>query len=255
MTYETIKVRLEGHICFLQLYRPNNNNTINDCMVKECKEVLEECEESEVTIIVLEGLDDVFCFGADFQNISDEYKEKDEFQQDPEPLYNLWLELSNGPYITISHVRGRVNAGGMGFVAASDIVIADKTAQFSLSELLFGVFPACVMPFLIRRIGFERARYLTLTTQTIPVKTAYLWGLVDDYDVQSESLLRKKLLRLKCLSKTAITRYKQYMAELDNFLIQSKMLAVKANVDAFSDASNVKGISRYIESGKFPWEY
>nr|WP_269820011.1 enoyl-CoA hydratase-related protein [Bacillus velezensis] len=42
---------------------------------------------------------------------------------------------------------GVANAGGIGFVAASDIVIADDTAVFSLSELLFGLFPAMVLPF------------------------------------------------------------------------------------------------------------
>jgi len=62
----------------------------------------------------------------------------------------LWLRLATVRTVTISHVRGKANAGGIGFVAASDIVLADETAQFSLSELLFGLYPACVLPFLIR---------------------------------------------------------------------------------------------------------
>ena len=35
-------------------------------------------------------------------------------------------------------IAGRVNAGGMGLVAASDVVVAGSQAQFSLSEILFG---------------------------------------------------------------------------------------------------------------------
>ncbi len=68
-------------------------------------------------------------------------------ERNPERLYDLWLRLATGPFITISHVRGRVNAGGIGFVATSDIVLAERSAQFSLSELLFGVFPARYFPF------------------------------------------------------------------------------------------------------------
>src|SRR5207248_3090020 len=129
-------------------------------------------------------------------------------------LYELWLQIATAPFVTVAHLRGKTNAGGVGFVAACDIALADATATFSLSELLFGVYPACVMPFLIRRIGFQRAHYLTLMTQPIAVEQAHRWGLVDAYETQSDGLLRKHLLRLRCLSKVAIRRYKGYMTEL-----------------------------------------
>ena len=175
-------------------------------------------------------------------------------EQNPEPLYDLWVKLATGPYITISHVRGKANAGGVGFVAASDIVLADQTAQFSLSELLFGLFPACVLPFLIRRIGFQKAHYLTLMTKPVSVQQAHAWGLVDAYEAQSESLLRKHLLRLRRLSKTGIRRYKRYMNGLHDSLLQSKSLAVAANKEIFSEPRNLQGIFRYVETGQFPWE-
>lgn len=175
-------------------------------------------------------------------------------ENDPCPLYDLWLKLATGPYITISHVRGKANAGGVGFVAASDIVLADQSAQFSLSELLFGLFPACVLPFLIRRIGFQKAHYLTLMTQPVSVEQAHTWGLVDAHDAQSESLLRQHLLRLRCLSKTAVLRYKRYMSKLDDALFASRSLAVAANQEIFSDTGNLEKISRFVETGQFPWE-
>ncbi len=88
------------------------------------------CEDS-IVILVLEGLPEVFCFGADFKGIHDRMSSGQLIDQSPEPLYDLWLKLTTGPYITISHVRGKANAGEVGFVAASDIVLADQTAQFS----------------------------------------------------------------------------------------------------------------------------
>jgi polyketide biosynthesis enoyl-CoA hydratase PksH len=154
----------------------------------------------------------------------------------------------------VAHVRGKVNAGGMGFVAASDIVLADRSAQFSLSELLFGLFPACVLPFLIRRIGVQKAHYLTLMTKPIAVQEAQAWGLVDAHDADSASLLRTHLLRLRRLSKPAIARYKRYMHDLDRVLQHAKPLALAANREVFSDPENLKGIWRFVEQGKFPWE-
>ena len=215
--------------------------------------MLSLCQES-ITIVVLEGLPEVFCFGADFAEIHAEVTNGQQREQNAEPLYNLWLQLATGPYITLSHVRGKANAGGVGFVAACDIVLADHTAQFSLSELLFGLFPACVLPFLIRRVGFQKANYMTLMTRPITLQQAHAWGLVDEYEEASESLLRKHLLRLRYLSKTGIVRYKHYMNEINASLREVKSLAVAANQEVFSDPDNLKGIFRYVEEGIFPWQ-
>lgn len=257
MNYQTIKVRFQESICFLQFNRPEANNTINDLLIEECFHVLSMCEES-ITVVVFEGSPEVFCFGADFQGIHQGVQDKDnaspQNNRTAEPMYDLWHKMATGPYITISHVRGKANAGGMGFVAASDIVLADETALFSLSELLFGLFPACVMPFLIRRVGFQKAHYLTLMTQPVSVQQAHAWGLVDAYEAQSEALLRKHLLRLRRLSKLGISRYKSYMSELNNSLLQSKSLAIAANHEIFSDPRILEGIYWYVEKGQFPWE-
>ena len=195
MNYETIKVRYEEQVCYLQLFRPDANNTINDRLIEECRHVLSLCEE-QVTIVVLEGLSGVFCMGADFGSIHANMAAGHQPRNRPEPLYDLWLQLAAGPYVTIAHVRGKANAGGVGFAAACDIVLADDTAEFSLSELLFGLFPACVMPFLFRLIVYQRSHYLTFKTKTVQIHEAQAWGLSDAYDRQSEMLVRRHLLRL-----------------------------------------------------------
>jgi len=252
MDYQTVKVRFDGPICFLQLNRPEAGNAINSLLVEECGRVLDACETS-IPVIVLEGLPAVFCPGADFSEIA-LGMENGNTGPNPEPLYELWLRLATGPYVTVAHVRGKVNAGGMGFVAACDIVLADDKAVFSLSELLFGLFPACVLPFLVRRIGFQKAHYLTLTTAPVPVQSAYEWGLVDAYEPESDALVRKHLLRLRRLSKTGIMRYKRYMEGLWDLPRRAKSDAIRANKEIFSDPNILEGIVRYAEEGKFPWQ-
>lgn len=243
---KTINVQWQDDVCFLQIDRPAAGNTINGALIAACHRVLLSCEES-AKIVVLSGSPEVFCLGADFGDAP--------AKDGPGPLYDLWLKLATGPFITVAHVRGKVNAGGVGFVAASDVVIADDTAQFSLSELLFGLYPACVMPFLIRKIGFQRAHYLALTTQPVRVSQAAEWGLVDAVGPQSEVLLRRHLLRLRRPNKLAIRRYKHYMASLGQpRLADAKPLAVAGNLEVFSDPDNLSAIARYVESGQFPWE-
>ncbi|MNK45059.1 putative polyketide biosynthesis enoyl-CoA hydratase PksH [compost metagenome] len=253
MNYQTLQVRYQGPICFIRFHRPEANNTINDRFVQECLDILTICEDT-ANVVVLEGLPEVFCFGADFQELQEKWSSRPNEIHDPEPLYRVWLKLALGPYVSVAHVRGKVNAGGIGFVAASDIVLADETAQFSLSEMLFGLYPACVLPFLTRRVGFQRAHYLTLTTQQISAPQAAAWGLVDAYEAQSDGLLRKHLLRLRRLSKTGITSYKAYAASLDDGLQSAKVQALNANKMMFSEPRNQEGIMRYVNTGKFPWE-
>jgi polyketide biosynthesis enoyl-CoA hydratase PksH len=253
MIYETIKVQFQESICFLQIDRPEANNTISGRLVAECNDVLSACEEA-ATVVVLSGSPEVFCFGADFKDIAGASNKVDEPGDGPGPLYDLWLRLATGPYVTISHVRGKANAGGVGFIAASDIVLADETAQFSLSELLFGLYPACVLPFLIRRIGFQKAHYLTVMTQPISVKQACEWGLVDAFEPQSDALLRRHLQRLRRLAKVAIRRYKTYMSRITMPLQDLRSPAVAGNLEVFSDIANLHAITRYVEQGVFPWE-
>jgi polyketide biosynthesis enoyl-CoA hydratase PksH len=252
-TYKTIKVQFQDAICFLQIDRPEANNTISSELVADCNDVLSLCEES-ATVVVLSGSPEVFCHGADFKTIAGTSNTAHEQNDGPGPLYDLWLRLATGPYVTISHVRGKANAGGVGFVAASDIALADETTQFSLSELLFGLYPACVLPFLIRRIGFQRAHYLTLMTQPISARQACEWGLVDAVEVASETLLRRHLQRLRRLSKTAVRRYKSYMSRISVPLRNLKSIAVAGNAEVFSDTENLRAITRYVEHGVFPWE-
>lgn len=253
MSYSTLQVRQEESILFIQIDRPQAGNTINAQLVAECHDVLTRCNQS-ASIIVLSGSSEVFCQGADFKALADASPASHARDEGPGPLYDLWLRLAQGSYVTISHVRGKTNAGGIGFLAASDIVLADETARFSLSELLFGLYPACVLPFLTRRIGFQRAHYLTLMTQPIAVKQASDWGLVDAFDTHSDALLRRHLSRLRRLSKVAIARYKGYINSIGTPLAHLKQPAVAANLEVFGDATNRQAIARYVEQGTFPWE-
>lgn len=251
--YRTIQVHFEQDTCRIRIHRPDDNNTINGLLIAEITRAMDLCED-HAKIIILEGSADVFCLGADFAELSRSGGDDRERPQDPEPLYELWRRFACGPYITIAHVRGKVNAGGIGFVAASDLVLSEEKAIFSLSELLFGLLPACVLPFLVRRIGFSRANYMTLTTQSIGARQALEWGLVDACEDNSENLLRKQLLRLRRLSKPAIARYKRYAGSLDRSIMLAKPDALRANAEAFSHPRNLEDIARYVSTGRFPWE-
>lgn len=249
LTYRTLRVREQDSIRFLQIDRPAAGNTISNELIAEMDDALAACER-EASVVVLSGLPDVFCAGADFQAVSDAGS-----AGDPGPLYDLWSRLATGPYVSVCHVHGKANAGGIGFVAACDVALAQTTATFGLSELLFGLHPACVMPFLTRRVGFQKAHYLTLMTQPIDAVEAHRIGLVDAVDSDGSALLRRHLLRLRRLSKRAIARYKDYANGAGHGRFgELRSAALTSNRAIFSDADNLRAIARYVEHGLFPWE-
>lgn len=254
LNFETLKVESDRTTFKVQIYRPEHNNAINKQMIDEWSMLLSLLSQELCSVLIIEGLPDVFCYGADFSSIAKDSLAGHETNADPEKLMQIWSTLSAASYVVISHVKGRVNAGGMGFLGASDIVIADETATFSLSELLFGLIPACVLPFLIRRLGYQRAHYLTLMTQPIDAKKASEWGIIDVCEKKSDMALRKHLLPLKRLKKKSIGRYKAYMSQLYPIDRVTTNLAVATNHLVFSDIDNIEGITRYVERGIFPWE-
>jgi len=251
MAYTTLDVKDDGGICFLRFNRPEANNTINSRLIQEFREALARCRGTS-NVVVLEGSATVFCMGADFSDTATDTGRND--SSGAAALYDVWQELASGPFVTVAHVRGKVNAGGIGFVAASDLVIADASATFGLSELLFGLMPACVLPFLIRRVGVQRAHYMTLLTRPFSVEEVSAWGLVDAHEVQSGPLLRKHLARLRHLTPVAVQRYKRYLNELVPGLSEFRERAVAVNREVFSDPANLKKISSYVTSGRMPWE-
>lgn len=252
---KALDATIEDGVCWVRFNRPEARNTITPDLISELHQVFDTCEGT-VGVVVLEGGSEDFCFGADFAGISSGGAEDPHAdRQHVRDLYRLWLRMTDAPFVVVAHVRGRANAGGVGFVAAGDVVVAGDAAAFSLSELLFGLFPAMVLPFLIRRVGFQKAHYLTLMTKPIPATQAANWGLVDACGPRSETLLRQHLSRLKRIPPESIQRYKRYLSRIDPVAPpEREETAVGANLEVFADPANLQRVSRFVELGVYPWE-
>lgn len=233
--------------------RPANKNAITASLVQACQEALNASAHEPCTMVVWRGNADYFCSGADF----DEEKSASEPSSDAvdaDALYSLWQQITTDARVHIAIVQGSATGGGIGFLSACDIVIAKPTATFSLPELLFGLFPACVMPFLARRIGWQASHYLTLTTRPISGQQAHAIGLADECDEDVEGALRKLTLRLRNLEGSAIGRYKRYANQVQQEIVSLKPMAVAANRTMFADPRIRHNLKLFQETGHFPWE-
>lgn len=126
---------------------------------------------------------------------------------------------------TVCVISSAATGGGVGLVAACDLVIAGTSATFVLPELLLGLLPAVVLPVLCERVGAGRARRLCLTGEVVHAAEALAMGLVDqssdDVALASAGML-KHLLRI---SPAAVGRLKRHLDETAKLRLDAGLAA------------------------------
>jgi len=179
--YETIAVESEGKVARLWLDRPDVHNAFNSAMIRELRAALAELrKDKEARVVVLSGRGKSFCAGADLNWMREiiRFSYEQNLQESLE-LAEFLYELYAFPLPTIARVNGAAIGGGAGFLSACDIVVASAEAKFGLSEVKIGLVPACIAPYVVRRIGESRARQYFLTGERIDAHRAVEIGLAN----------------------------------------------------------------------------
>ncbi|HEY5763376.1 MAG TPA: crotonase/enoyl-CoA hydratase family protein [Rhodocyclaceae bacterium] len=111
----------------------------------------------------------------------------------------------NLPCLSISLVAGKALGGGMESALSGNVVIAERSAEFGLPEVLFNLFPGMGAYNLIaRRIGPRLAEELITSGRTYSGEELHRMGLVDVLanDGQGEKALEEYLHANKRKQKT-----------------------------------------------------
>jgi methylglutaconyl-CoA hydratase len=136
--------------------------------------------EPDVRVIVLSGRGSSFCAGADLAWMRDAARfSRGENEHEALELVNCLYDLYAVAKPTIARVQGSAIGGGIGFVSACDIAVASTEARFGLSEVKIGLVPAAISPYVLRRIGENRAREYFLTGERFDARRAEEIGLVN----------------------------------------------------------------------------
>ncbi len=130
--------------------------------------------------IVLRTTGNVFCAGAHLGEMKKlgeaDYQENMTAALDMGAMFRA---VRNCPVPVVARVQGPAFGGGVGLVAACDIVVADPRARFAFSEVKLGLVPGVISPLVIARVGQAAARRYFLTAETISADEAVRIGLVD----------------------------------------------------------------------------
>lgn len=171
-----VKYRPVRKVASITLDAPERRNALSTRMIARLREALAEAVADEaVRVIVLDHAGPVFCAGADLRE-SAAASGLDELPA--AHLAELLADLCEAPKPVVAVARGAAKGGGMGLLAAADVVVCDGSAKLAFSEVRLGVVPAVIGPVVARRLDPGLMRRLFLTGETFTAVEAARWGLV-----------------------------------------------------------------------------
>jgi enoyl-CoA hydratase/carnithine racemase len=174
-------------VATITLDSPHNRNALSRQLVSELFAGLESAAaDPDVKVVLITSAGRVFCSGADLSEASSEGM--DEGTRRIVALQRLIVSMDK-PVVT--RLGGAVRAGGIGIVAASDIVVAAEDATFALTEVKLGLAAAIISLTVHARMNPRAAALTTLGGEVFTGTAAAAYGLVttavpaDDLDAET----------------------------------------------------------------------
>lgn len=182
MQYEMIKVACADRVATVTLDRPDVRNAFNETMIAELTDAFTQLDaRDDIRAIVLAANGAAFCAGADLNWMKKMagFSEA-ENRADAGRLAAMLAAVYRVSKPVIARVSGDAYAGGVGLVAASDIVVAVEGARFCLSEARLGLIAATIAPYVVRALGERASRRYFTTAEQFDCASAVRLGLVHE---------------------------------------------------------------------------
>jgi methylglutaconyl-CoA hydratase len=258
MAYETLEVRFEDMVAWVALNRPEVRNAFNEVMIEDLIRVLDAVERDDsVRVMVLTGNGSAFCSGADLNWMKKmKHFTYEENYHDALRLAELMYKLYNLPKPTVARVNGASIGGSNGLVAACDIAIASHRAEFSLSEVKIGLVPACIGPYLLKKIGEKACRELFLSGERISADEAWRLGLVNDVvtHVNLTARVRERVSNLLTSGPHALAVSKDLLSKISRMdLSEAKEYTAKVIAELRAGDEAQEGMTAFLEKRKPGW--
>jgi trans-feruloyl-CoA hydratase/vanillin synthase len=260
--YETIKIERDADgITWLYLNRPDKRNAMNPPLHEEMVQALDELgRDDETRALVLTGAGEAFSAGMDIREFFRALEDKPREFERVEELSQRWRwrQLSTFPKPTIAMVNGWCCGGAFTPVICCDFAVAAEEAQFSLSEINWGIFPGgLVSKMLTEALGWRDAMYYSLTGEAFDGRKAAEIRLVNH--AVPLAALKEETTRLARVliekNPAAYRATKEALRAVRNMDIQQSLdyLAAKSAQLKLLDDNNgkTKGMAEFLDTKRF----
>jgi methylglutaconyl-CoA hydratase len=171
----------DGTVLRIVLDRAAKRNALTRALLAELVAVLDEAQaDAALRAVVVSAAGPVFCAGMDLAEMQSRAAAPDaaaEWETDTRVYCDALRALAFLRVPTVAVVQGPVLAGGVGLVAACDLVLCAEAASFALPEPKRGIVAAVVAPLLLHRTSPSAASHLLLSGATWSARDALRTGL------------------------------------------------------------------------------
>jgi len=170
---ELVHLDVADGVATITLDSPHNRNALSRQLVTELIGHLETVDaDDSVLVVVLKSSGRVFCSGADLSEAAT--VPMHEGARAIVALQRQIVALTK-PVVTV--VEGAARAGGIGIVAASDVVVVAEDATFALTEVKLGLTPAVISLTVLPRLTPRAAAWTALGGEVFSGAQAAEFGL------------------------------------------------------------------------------
>ncbi|RDK05853.1 enoyl-CoA hydratase-related protein [Cupriavidus lacunae] len=189
MTTSRILVQIHDAVATLTLNDPVRMNTLTTGLMQEALAALERIRKDvRVRVLVVRATGRSFCAGARLTDFPAPGGVDANGRSAPEVVNHLMgdlgnplvLALHNFPVPVLTVVHAVAAGGGVGIALSGDIVIASRSAYFSLPFVpSLALLPDMGVSWVMQRtIGTARTTALSLLGDRLSAETAAQWGLI-----------------------------------------------------------------------------
>ncbi len=216
-------------------------------------------KDAAARVLVLAGRGPAFCAGGDLARMEKAAKMTRARSRREAARFAKLLYLLHGyPKPVVARVHGPAFAGGMGLVAACDVVVAAEEAEFALPEVRIGLVPAMISPYVTRAMGANAARRYLVSGERFSAQEAHRLGMVHELVAAAEldaSVERVAQAFADC-APGALAEAKKLLRKVIGAPITSQLVSHTAAVLAERRASNEarEGLAAFREKRKPAWQ-
>jgi methylglutaconyl-CoA hydratase len=259
LPYENLEIDSHGGIATIWLNRPQVRNALDETLIAEISHAVTALQQDAgVRVLVLAGRGKAFCAGADLnwmKRVASYSGEQN--QQDAMRLAQMLKTVHASGKPVVARVHGPAFAGGMGLAAACDIVVAEPTAEFCLSEVRIGLIPSTISPYVIRALGVQACRRYMLTAERVTAVQASRIGFV--HELSQEGAIDEAVGRiagaLLAAGPHALARTKALIEQVGMRPVDEEVMGETAALIAAIRTSDEgrEGVSSFLEKRKPAW--
>tara|TARA_Y100000588_G_scaffold228201_1_gene241913 strand:+ start:1355 stop:2149 length:795 start_codon:yes stop_codon:yes gene_type:complete len=169
-------------VATVTLNRPHRNNAYNDAMIQGLLDAVGALSvDDAVRVIIFRGNGNYFQAGADLKWMNDLSKKALDANLAMSMITtDAVRHLNTCAKPTLALVHGGCFGGGIGMMAACDIAIASEEAQFSITEVRWGLVAGPIIPQLCDAMGTRALRRYALTAERFDPEVAKACGLIHE---------------------------------------------------------------------------